>query len=283
MATFFNRATLTYGANSITSNTVSGEIVQTLSVTKTALSEEYIPGAVMTYVIALRNSGTTSLSGLTLTDDLGKFTSSGGTEVTPLSFNSGSLLYYINGDLTASPTIAATDPLTLSGITVAAGGSSFIIYSTTVNSTAPLDIGSQITNTVTVAGNSALGDIIASETVSAAATPLLSILKSLSPEAVAENGTLTYTLLIENRGNTAVDSDLSVSDTFDPILEDITVTSNGTTWAEGTSYTYDEASGLFATLPGAITLPAATYVTDPTTGEVGIIPGTAVIRISGKI
>ena len=93
MATFFNRATLTYGANSITSNTVSGEIVQTLSVTKTALSEEYIPGSTVTYVIALRNSGITTLSGLTLTDDLGRFTNAGGVEITPLTFNEGSLLY----------------------------------------------------------------------------------------------------------------------------------------------------------------------------------------------
>lgn len=283
MATFFNRATLTYGSNSITSNTVSGEIVQTLSVTKTALSDEYIPGATVTYVIALRNSGITTLNGLTLTDDLGRFTNEGGVEVTPLSFNEGSLLYYVNGDLTANPTVSATDPLTLSGITVAAGGSTFIVYSATVNSQAPLDVGSEITNTVTVSGNSALGDISASETIRAAETPLLSILKSLSPETVTENGTLTYTLLIENRGNAPVTSDLSVSDTFDPILENITVTYNGAVWTEGTDYTYDEESGLFTTLPGAISLPAATYVTDPETGEVGVIPGSAVIRITGTI
>lgn len=283
MATFFNRATLTYGANSITSNTVSGEIVQTLSLTKTALSEEYIPGSTVTYVIALRNSGITTLSGLTLTDDLGRFTNADGIEVTPLTFNEGSLLYYVNGDLTAPPTVTSTDPLTLGGITVPAGGSSFIVYSATVNSRAPLEVGSVITNTATVSGNSALGDISASETISAAETPLLSILKSLSPETVTENGTLTYTLLIENRGNAPVTSDLSVSDTFDPILENITVTYNGTVWTEGTNYTYDEASGLFTTLPGAITLPAATYVRDPATGEVGVVPGSAVIRISGTI
>jgi len=283
MATFFNRATLTYGANSITSNTVSGEIVQTLSLTKTALSEEYIPGSTVTYVIALRNSGITTLSGLTLTDDLGRFTNADGIEVTPLSFNEGSLLYYVNGDLTATPTVTSTDPLTLGGITVPAGGSSFIVYSATVNSRAPLEVGSVITNSVTVSGNSALGDITASETISAAETPLLSILKSLSPETVAENGTLTYTLLIENRGNAPVTSDLSVSDTFDPILENITVTYNGDIWTEGTDYTYDETSGLFTSLPGAITLPAATYVTDPATGEVGVIPGNAVIRITGTI
>lgn len=283
MATFFNRATLTYGANSITSNTVSGEIVQTLSLTKTALSEEYIPGSTVTYVIALRNSGITTLSGLTLTDDLGRFTNADGIEVTPLTFNEGSLLYYVNGDLTAPPTVTSTDPLTLGGITVPAGGSSFIVYSATVNSRAPLEVGSVIANSVTVSGNSALGDISASETISAAETPLLSILKSLSPETVTENGALTYTLLIENRGNAPVTSDLSVSDTFDPILENITVTYNGTVWTEGTDYTYDEASGLFTTLPGAITLPAATYVRDPATGEIGVLPGSAVIRISGTI
>jgi uncharacterized repeat protein (TIGR01451 family) len=143
--------------------------------------------------------------------------------------------------------------------------------------------GSEITNTVTISGNSALGDITASETVSVADAPLLSILKSLSPETVAENGTLTYTLLVENRGNAPVTSDLTVSDVFDPILENITVTLNGNLLTEGVDYTYDETTGLFTTLPSAVTLPAAVYSTDPATGEVIVTPGSAVIRITGTV
>lgn len=283
MATFFNRATLTYGTNSITSNTVSGEILQTLTATKTASNENYALGDVITYAVALVNSGATNLTGLTLTDDLGEFAISDKLSVTPLDYVLGSLLYYVNGVLQPTPPIITASPLSFSGISIPAGGDAVIIYNAVPNEYAPLTAGSAITNTVTVSGNSALGDITAEETISVANAPLLSILKSLSPETVAENGTVTYTLLIENRGNAPVTSDLVVSDVFDPVLENITVTYNGAVWSEGVNYTYDEATGIFASLPGAITLPAATYVTDPATGIVSVIPGSSVIRVTGTI
>lgn len=283
MATFFNRATLTYGTNSISSNTVSGEILQTLTATKTASNENYALGDVITYAVALVNSGATNLTGLTLTDDLGEFAISDKLSVTPLDYVLGSLLYYVGGVLQSTPPIITASPLSFSGISIPAGGDAVIIYNAVPNEYAPLTTGSEITNTVTISGNSALGDITAEETISVANAPLLSILKSLSPETVTENGTVTYTLLIENRGNAPVTSGLVVSDVFDPILENITVTYNGAVWSEGVNYTYDEATGIFASLPGAITLPAATYVTDPTTGIVSVIPGSSVIRVTGTI
>lgn len=283
MATFFNRATLTYGTNSISSNTVSGEILQTLTVTKTASNDVYALGDIITYAIALVNSGATNLTNLTLTDDLGRFAIDEDLSVTPLDYVLGSLLYYVNGVLQPTPPITTASPLSFSGISIPAGGDAVIIYNATPNEYAPLTTGSTIVNTVTISGNSALGDITAEETISVANAPLLSILKSLSPEAVTENGTVTYTLLIENRGNAPVTSDLVVSDIFNPILENITVTYNGAVWSEGVSYTYDEVTGAFASLPGAITLPAATYTTDPDTGVVTVIPGSSVIRVTGTI
>lgn len=283
MATFFNRATLTYGTNSITSNTVSGEIVQTLSVAKNASADEYFSDSVLTYAVSLVNSGSTALNGLTLTDDLGEFAISETLSVRPLNYVLDSILYYVNGVLQPTPAVVTASPLVISGISVPAGGNAVIVYNATVNEYAPLVNGSVITNIVTISGNSALGDITASETIEVANTPFLSILKSLSPETVAENGTLTYTLLVENRGNTPVTSDLTVSDIFDPILENITVTLNGNLLTEGDDYTYDETTGLFTTLPSAVTLPAAVYTTDPTTGEVIVTPGTAIIRITGTV
>ncbi len=283
MATFFNRATLTYGTNSIVSNTVSGELVQTLAVDKNASTENYTLGNALTYAISLVNSGTTNLTGLTVTDDLGEFEFATGVNVRPLTYTPESVLYFINGVVQPTPTVATEAPLAITGISVPAGGNAVIVYNATANEFAPLTAGATITNTATVSGNSALGDITAEETVSAAATPLLSILKSLSPDTVAENGTLTYTLLVENRGNTAATTALTVSDTFDPILENIAVTYNGATWTEGVEYTYNETTGEFETLPNSLTVPAATYTTDPATGEITIVPGTATIRITGTV
>ena len=190
MATFFNRATLTYGTNSISSNTVSGEILQTLTVTKTASNDVYALGDIITYAIALVNSGATNLTNLTLTDDLGRFAIDEDLSVTPLDYVLGSLLYYVNGVLQPTPPITTASPLSFSGISVPAGGDAVIIYNATPNEYAPLTTGSTIVNTVTISGNSALGDITAEETISVANAPLLSILKSLSPEAVTAVGSI---------------------------------------------------------------------------------------------
>ena len=68
MATFTNRATLSYGGRTVDSNTVTGTFLQTLSIIKTALSGTYAAGDTVTYVVTLSNAGATPLNGLTLTE-----------------------------------------------------------------------------------------------------------------------------------------------------------------------------------------------------------------------
>jgi hypothetical protein len=75
---------------------------------------------------------------------------------------------------------------------------------------------------------------------------------------------------------------VTVTDVFDPALGLISVTLNGTALAEGTGYTYDEATGTFATVPGMITVPAATY-TQQADGSFEVIPGEAVLVVTGTI
>lgn len=92
---------------------------------------------------------------------------------------------------------------------------------------------------------------------------------------VAENGRITYTFTIQNTGNTPVTAtdDVILRDTFDPVLNGLTVTYNGAPWTAGTQYTYDGTTGLFATTAGQITVPAATYTQDPVTGAWAVTPG----------
>ena len=73
-----------------------------------------------------------------------------------------------------------------------------------------------------------------------------------------------------------------ITDTFSPILSGLTVTFNGEVWTEGVDYTYDEATGAFATLPGRITVPAATF-TQNASGVWVSEPGTAVLRVTGTV
>ena len=284
MAIFSNQATLTYSGGTTSSNIVTGEIVDTLAVTKTAVGDTYRPGDTVTYVISLVNSGTTALTGITLTDDLGTYPFGTGT-VTPLTYEDGSILYYVNGTLQGAPTVNAGPPLSIVGISVPAGGNATVVYSTTLNEFAPIGEGGTVTNTVTASGAGLSEPVVAEETVAAVEEAVLSITKSLSPTTVPENGVITYSFLISNTGNapaTATDN-VTVTDTFNPILSDITVTLEGVTLTEGTDYTYDEATGVFTTVPSRITVPAATIAQDPATGAYTTLPGTALLTVSGTV
>lgn len=283
MATFTNFATLSYNGGSTNSNTVTGEILETLAATKTAVVPEYTTDGSVTYVISLINSGTVAVSDLTLTDDLGGYTSDTET-LYPLQYTDGSLRYYIGGVLQPAPTVTAGPPMVITGINVPASGNALIIYQATPTAFASPVSGSTLTNTVTLSGAGLSADITATETVTVTDSYSLSVNKALSPAVVTENGTVTYTFTVENYGNTeAVSTDnVILSDTFDPILSNITAVYNGTALVSGTDFTYDEATGEFATAQGVITVPAATY-TQGTDGTWSTSPGTAVITVTGTV
>lgn len=284
MATFTNQATLTYSGGVVNSNIVTGEIVETLSVTKDALMASYEPNGSVIYIVNFTNSGTTALNNLTLVDDLGAYDFGTGTR-TPLSFVEGSLNYYVDGVLQATPTVALTDPLTVTGISLPAGSVGTLIYRADVNGFAPLVTGSTIVNTATFTGGGLAEPVSDSATVTVNAAPRLDITKAITPVTVGPNGEITYTLTLLNYGNTATvaTDNVIVTDTFDPILAPITVTYNGTPWTAGVEYTYNSTTGEFATVVGAISVPAATYTQDPVTGEWSIVPGQAVITVTGNV
>lgn len=283
MPTFTNKATLSYNGRVTESNTVTGNILETLAINKLTLSDGYSTGDRITYVVDLINSGSTSFNALTLTDDLGGYTV--GTEtVYPLSYVDGSLLYLVNGTPQAEPTTEAGPPLVINGISVPAGGVVTVIYQADITDFAPLSAESEITNTVTATGAGLAEPVSASATITTLDRPELTITKSLDPTTVTENGTITYTFVISNSGNTAAiaTDDVTVSDLFDPALDISAVTLDGTPLALGTGYTYNAATGLFQTVPGVITVPAATY-TGNADGSVSVVPGTATLTVTGTV
>ena len=283
MATFTNKATLSYNGGSVDSNTVTGELLEVLSITKTAILDEYTTGDTVTYVVALRNTGPTALTGLTITDNLGAYPFGAGT-LYPLTYVPDSITYYTNGTLQPAPAVTAGPPLAVTGISVPAGGNALLIYEASVNSFAPLAVGSTIVNTVTASGGGISTPISATETITVEQRALLTISKSLCPTVVTENSQLTYTFIIENTGNTpAVATDnIVITDTFDPILDPISVSFNGTAWTEGVNYTYNSATGEFSTVAGAVTVPAATYTQNPD-GTFTVSPGVSTLTIVGTV
>ena len=283
MAVFYNQATLTYSGGVANSNIVSGEIVEVITASKTATPSTYSAGETVTYVVTLVNSGSTAISGITISDDLGAYTS-GALTLVPLDYEAGSVRYFINGVLQPDPTPASTNPLVINGLSVPAGGNATIVYRTVVNGYAPLVAESSINNTVTVSGGGIITPVTANETITTNDSANLTISKAVSPATVNENGQLTYTFVIENSGNTAAlaTDNVVVSDVFNPALSGVTVTYEGTLWELGTNYTYNEATGEFATTAGQITVPAATYSTDPS-GVITVTPGSVTLTVTGTV
>lgn len=285
MATFFNQATLSYGGSVLNSNTTEAELLSGLSLTKTAITGTYEAGGNVVYAITLSNMGGTAYNALTVTDDLGAYTTAGGATAVPLTYVDGSILYYLNGVLQPAPTVTSVGNLEISGINLPAGSTATFIYEATANEFAPIAQGSTITNTASTNGGVGTGVISDTATVTVNEEPVLTIAKAVCPAVVTDNGQLTYTIIVQNLGNTPIEATdgVIISDTFNPVLSGITVTLNGAPLAEGTGYTYNEATGEFATTDGTVTVPAATYTADPVTGAITTTPGVAVLTVTGTV
>lgn len=284
MAIFSNQATLTYNGNTTNSNIAYGEILEVLTATKTSIEGSYTPGSLVTYAVALRNTSTSALNGLTVTDNLGAYVFNGNT-VYPLTYEDGSVALFVDGVPQTAPTVTAGPPLVFSGINLPGGSDAVIIYQALANEFANPASEGIIENTVTISGDGLSSPITASATVNAGLAPLLRISKSITPSQVVDNDRVTYTFIIQNTGNQEVvaTDNASVSDTFDPILTALSVTFNGVVWTEGVQYSYDDTTGLFTTLPGQIVIPAATYTQDPVSGAYSVTPGVATLIVSGTI
>ena len=290
MAQFTNQATLSYNGNVTNSNVVTGQLLEVLSATKTAIMDDYVANDDITYVISIVNSGSTAFTGLTVTDNLGayQFTPTGETtpiDLVPLNYVLESIHYYVNGVLQPAPGITAGPPLVISGINIPANGNALLIYEVNANQYAPLDSEATIVNQAIVQGGGLTTPLQIEETIYTQQTPNLTISKSLCPTTVTENGQLTYTFVIENSGNTPATAadNIIMTDTFNPILNPITVTFNGVTWTAPTNYTYDTTTGLFTTVAGQVTVPAATYTQDPETGNWIINPGVSTLVVTGIV
>ncbi len=281
--TFTNQAALSYNGGTVLSNVAVGVIEGNLTVSKEAIAESYRIGDRITYVVSIVNSGDSAISGLTVTDDLGAYPFDQ-TSVQPLTYADGSVQYYVDGALQAAPAVSTADGLQFSGITVPANGNTMLIYDATVNEFACPEEGADIVNTVTVTG-AAISTVTDSETVPAECAPEIAVIKTISPIPVAENGEVTYTFRLENSGNTALTAadNAVISDTFDPILSNISVTLDGEALTEGTDYAYNTTTGIFTTTAGLIEVPAATFAQETATGAYSTTPGTATLVVTGTI
>ncbi|MBQ7726016.1 MAG: hypothetical protein IJT66_02610 [Clostridia bacterium] len=281
MPTFTNIASLGYNGGTIYSNMVTGELAQEVVATKTAVTNTYQQGDILTYVIRITNTCDQALSDLTVTDNLGAYSFDTST-LYPLTYVENSLQYYVNGEPQESPTVVAGPPLSVSGISIPVGGNAIILYQARANEYAPLSDGESIINEAVITGHCAAAAITVSETVAPVSETSLTITKALDPAVVSENEPITYTFTIQNTGTAAATAadELVLNDAFNPVLSGLTVTYNGTVWESPANYTYDTVTGEFSTVAGQITVPAAT-VSQNDDGIYVLTPGVSTLVVTG--
>lgn len=281
MAVMTNQANLTYTYGTTTA-TVASNVAETvwnagIAAEKRALESVYREGSTLTYLISLTNAGAAAAENLVITDNLGAFTPAGASApVVPLTF-SGNAALYLNGAFSE----ALTPAIVPGGVqftipSVPAGADALLICQTTVNGFAPLEAGSEITNTATV------GDepIAVSATVPVADYADVSIEKAMEPNPITDGSELTVTFTIENRGNTEA-TGLVLTDDFPLSLSNPAVTVNGATV---TAFTF--VNNLF-TLPAegsatTLSVPAATFTQDET-GLTVVTPGVLQVILTGTV
>ena len=73
-----------------------------------------------------------------------------------------------------------------------------------------------------------------------------------------------------------------MSDLFDPVLKNISVSLNGQPLALSTGYSYNQTSGQFDSVPGVITVPAAAYSQNDQ-GIWTVQPGVSILTVTGTL
>lgn len=287
MATIENFATVSYTSGGVSETKVSNlaeiGLESAISFTKATLGDTYSEDSVITYILSMSNTSSSPISNVSVSDDLGSFVFNT-SELSPLSYASPALLLIDGQDVSAQLTTDTTDPqlITFSFPTLPAGATANIVYRASVNEYAPLDVGATITNTATLTSDSDCADGSASATITALSAANVSVFKQMSPNPVVCGDTVTYTIRVYNYGNIEAE-DLVLSDTFNPAPTSVTVSRDGTLLL-ATDYTYTDGTlTVPSTADSPVSVPAATFTRDATTGIVTVTPGIVEYVVTGVI
>lgn len=272
-------------SQSVESNTATTSLQGPIEIVKKSLETSYHAGENLTYTVIVKNTGTSALTNLMITDDLGTYTLAPGTDVTPLTYV-GPASEYVNhvyiGQLV--PTINA-DNIVFT-ITNLAGGSTLLLnYKVLVNEYALPAPGSTIKNTVHATADGQASVISADHTIPAATYTDLRITKSMEPDPVLDGATLTYRFLLENYGNQDA-TEVSLVDTFNPLPTTVAATMDGIPTTDFDFTGTPEANEFHfpkSTVTSTTTVPAARFSQDPATGVITVTPGSHVLVVTGII
>lgn len=283
--TITNRANLryTYGAvtETVASNLASTVLNDPLTATKSSLETAYRNGEDLTYVITMTNGSDVTLTDVTIVDDLGTYTASG-VSVTPLTYKGPAQLFFDGVFSSVLEPVVLENSAAFTIPQLQPGRTATILYKATPNEYAPMTPDAEITNTAAFSPAASVQPVTATHTIPVDQYASVSIDKEMTPNPITDGAALVNTFTITNTGNVEA-TDLVLTDTFMTPLENVTVTIDGTPVPAG-SFTYEQN---LLTLPVGtqtpLSVPAATFTQDPTTGVVSIVPGVTTVVVTGNI
>lgn len=282
MAEITNKAFLNYNSGSTTHSTESNTARVTLqgpmTIAKYALEENYRFEEELTYNILITNTSSAPLNGVVVVDDLGTYEFTTGISITPLTYLGVAKILQGTAFQPVLGTVA-TDKrsVTFQIGTIPALTSVVLQYNVSVNEFA----GPSILNTAEVTATGIASAVTATHELPVDSYAQVEIEKIMSPDPIVDGGVLSYQFILTNYGNLDATS-IVLSDAFHP-APDITVVKLNQ--VDTTNYTY--SGGIFTlpdpTQPNTVTVPKATFQTDPDTGATSVIPGTTTILVQGKL
>ncbi|KAA2252568.1 DUF11 domain-containing protein [Solihabitans fulvus] len=225
-----------------------------IEITKVPSKTSANPGDTVTYTVTVRNTGQTTVTNATFTDDLSKV-------IDDATFNAGSI--------TASPGTAtySAPKLTWTG-TLAVGATATVTYSVTVNNpdTGDHKLDNVVTST-TPGSNCPTGSTDPKCTTS---TPVsgLTIAKTSGKASANPGDTVTYTVTVTNTGQT-VQTNATFTDDLSKVVDDATFNAGSITASAGAA-TYSAPkltwTGTLA-VGEAATITYTVTVNNPDTGD----------------
>lgn len=146
------------------------------------------------------------------------------------------------------------------------------------------------TNMATLSYN---GSQINSNVVTGELQDALTITKTAVSGGYRPGDTVTYVVTLSNTGTAALTgltltddlggSTVAAGTVYPLAYVPITgVTFNGTAWTSPEDYTYDAATGAFATVAGKLTVPEAAF-TQNADGSWTVTPGQSVLTVTGTV
>ncbi len=290
MTTIVNQASATYLSNgqsqTIVSNVATTELIGPVGSTTLSIesnNDGYLPNQVLSYIIAVNNTGAVTYTNFDIIFNMGTYTL-GGLTLTPLDYI-GPSFYYLGGIYQdqITPTVNANN-IVYNFATFAPGDAIIIALRVKTNDYAQLEVGSSIDIVVDVEANNLALTEAATHTTPVANYTDIDIYKHMCPNPVIEGAPLSYFFNISNKGNTSA-TDIVLTDTFDPAPNTISsVTLDGVSVAS-TDYSY---SGGTLTIPAvassfSITVDAAAISQSAVNGIVNVTAANTEIVVVGSL